>query len=114
MMCPSTWASSVETWVRLNSQRRTPTASRPARAIPITAKAIRLRPPGRGAGVRASGAAADSRRNPVSDVVCASGLVTEEAAQPHLSMFASPPRGVGRASQFGVIVLTTRRDHRAA
>ena len=75
-MWPSTWASSVETWVRLNSQRRAPTASRLTRATPMTANAMRRRPPGRGAAaVRASGAAAASRRNPGSVLVCASGLV---------------------------------------
>ncbi len=63
MMWPSTCASSLETWLRLNHQCRAPTASRPARATPMSAKAMPRRPRGLGAGAGA-GAPAESRRMP--------------------------------------------------
>ena len=56
-MCPSTWALSVDTWLRPYTYRRTPNPSNASTTTPMMAKAMRLPPRGRTGGGVSTGTA---------------------------------------------------------
>src|SRR2546425_6057716 len=95
-MCPSTWASSVDWWLRLKIQRRAPSAARATSTTPMITKAVRRRPPGftasvtRGGGVLAPG----SRLVSGSIVVAIKSLVSVQ-----VQGLVGRPRHAGRARQ---------------
>src|SRR2546426_11475 len=98
-MCPSTWASSVDWWLRLRIQRRAPSAARATSTTPMITKAVRRRPPGFAASVTRGDAcggvlAPGSRLVSGSIVVAIKSLVSVQ-----VQGLVDRPRHAGRARQ---------------
>src|SRR2546426_5650454 len=95
-MCPSTWASSVDWWLRLKIQRRAPSAARATNTAPMITNAGRRRPPGLAPSVtRGGGGLAPGARLLSGSIVVA----IESLVSVQVQGLVGRPRHAGRARQ---------------